>query len=121
MTQSDHRIPGGSAPDGSVLVTAADVGQAIELAVSTLRELPPAAWDGKAGAREWDRWETVEHLCDAVFSYAVQLAPATPPRDGDVPSRCESRRPGGPDNAIYADRAAGPPDCCRCLRPAAGC
>lgn len=36
---------------------------------------------------------------------AVQLAPTTPPLDGEVPFRWESRRAGGPANA---DRAAGP-------------
>ena len=51
--------------DGLLPVTADDVGQAVQLAVSTLREVPPAAWDGRAGSLEWDCWETIEHLCDA--------------------------------------------------------
>lgn len=89
-------------------VTADDLDQAVQLAVTTLREAPQAAaWDGKAGSLDWDCWETAEHLSDALFSYAVSLGPRTPPRSRDVPFACESRRPGGPDNAVHADRAAG--------------
>jgi hypothetical protein len=89
-------------------MTADDLDRAGQLAGAVLREAPPAAWDGKAGSLEWDCWETAEHLSDALFSYAVTLGPRTPPLNGDVPFASESRRPGGPDTAIYADRAAGP-------------
>ncbi|MEV6839652.1 hypothetical protein AB0N17_35025 [Streptomyces sp. NPDC051133] len=89
-------------------VTADDLGLAVRLAVTVLREAPPAAWEGKAGSLEWDCWETVEHLSDDLFAYAAQLGPSTPPLDGEVPFVWESRRPGGPANAIHADRAAGP-------------
>jgi len=92
---------------GRLPVTANDVDQAVQLAVAALREAPPAAWDGKAGSLEWDCWETVEHLSDDLFVYAAQLGPRTPPLDGHVPFVWESRRPGGPGNAIHADRAAG--------------
>jgi hypothetical protein len=89
-------------------VTADDLDLAVRLAVTVLREAPPAAWDGKAGSLEWDCWETVEHLGDDLFTYAVQLGPRTPPLDGVVPFVWESRRPGGPANAVHADREAGP-------------
>ncbi|MFI6774019.1 hypothetical protein [Nocardia sp. NPDC050412] len=89
-------------------VTAEDLHLAVQLAVAALREAPAAAWDGKAGSLEWDCWETVEHLSDDLFAYAVQLAPATPPLESEVPFLWESRRPGGPANAVHADRAAGP-------------
>ncbi|WP_405808671.1 hypothetical protein OG729_28335 [Streptomyces sp. NBC_00210] len=92
---------------GRLPVTADDVDQAVQLAVAALREAPPAAWDGKAGSLEWDCWETVEHLSDDLFVYAAQLGPRTPPLDGHVPFVWEGRRPGGPGNAIHADRAAG--------------
>ncbi|GAA2078746.1 hypothetical protein GCM10009801_35860 [Streptomyces albiaxialis] len=81
----------------------------MRLAVATLREAPAAAWEGQAaGALEWDCWETVEHLADDLFAYAVQLGLRTPPLDRDVPFLWESRRPGGPANAVHADRTAGP-------------
>lgn len=89
-------------------VTADDLDLAVELAVAALREAPPAAWEAKAGSLEWDCWETVEHLSDDLFAYAAQLALKTPPLDGDVPFVWESRRPGGPANAIHANRKAGP-------------
>ena len=115
MTQDDR-----ATPDGSLPVTADDVSQAIESAVRTLREVPAAAWDGRAGSLEWDCWDTIEHLCDAVFSYAAQLAPPTPPLDGDIPFRYRSRRPGGPDNAIFADREAGPAGLLQVLEASGG-
>ncbi|WP_455358123.1 hypothetical protein [Streptomyces sp. SYSU K21746] len=89
-------------------VTADDVGHAVRLAVTTLREAPAAAWDDTAGSLEWTCWETVEHLSDDLFAYAVQLGPRTPPLTGEVPFVWESRRPGGPANSIHADRSAGP-------------
>ena len=89
-------------------VTPDDLDHAVQLAVATLRAAPPSAWDTPAGTLEWDCWETVEHLSDDLFAYAVQLGPRTPPLTHDVPYVWESRRPGGPFNAIHADRAAGP-------------
>ncbi|NUK13348.1 hypothetical protein HRW18_36485 [Streptomyces lunaelactis] len=89
-------------------VTADDLDQAVQLAVTALQEAPATAWGRKAGTLEWDCWETVEHLSDDLFAYAVQLGPRTPPLDGEVPFVWESRRPGGPGNAVHADRTAGP-------------
>lgn len=89
-------------------VTADDLDRAVQLAVATLQDAPPSAWDLKAGALEWNCWETVEHLSDDLFAYAAQLGPRKPPLDSEVPFVWESRRPGGPANAIHADRAAGP-------------
>ncbi|RCV52549.1 hypothetical protein [Marinitenerispora sediminis] len=95
-------------PPSFPAVTADDVDLAVRLAVERLRTVPPAAWDGRAGPLEWDRWETVEHLGDDLFAYAAQLGPRTPPLDREVPFAWQSRRPGGPANVVYADRAAGP-------------
>lgn len=76
--------------------------------MEVLRGADSAAWDGRAGPLEWDCWETVEHLSDDLFAYAVQLGPTTPPVDGEVPIVWESCRPGGPETTVHADRAAGP-------------
>ncbi|MBW1597029.1 maleylpyruvate isomerase N-terminal domain-containing protein [Streptomyces sp. JJ38] len=92
----------------SVPVTADDVDLAVRLAVAVLGEAPRTAWDAKAGPLEWDCWETIEHLSDDLFAYAVQLGPRTPPLDGEVPIVWESRRPGGPETTIRVDRTAGP-------------
>ncbi|MBF8189944.1 hypothetical protein ITP53_30300 [Nonomuraea sp. K274] len=89
-------------------VTAGDLGDAVRLAVMTLRDVPASAWDGKAGTLEWTCWETVEHLSDDLFAYAAQLGLRTPPLDVYVPFTLESDRPGGPQVSIHADRASGP-------------
>lgn len=89
-------------------VTADDLDLAVQLALEVLRGAPPEAWEEKAGSLEWDCWETVEHLSDDLFAYAAQLGPKAPPLDGEVPFVWESRRAGGPANAIHADRTAGP-------------
>ncbi|MEU3755258.1 hypothetical protein AB0H17_21200 [Streptomyces olivoreticuli] len=88
-------------------VTADDVEEAVRLALVALRTAPDAAWDAPAGTLEWDCWETVEHLTDDLFAYAAQLAPPTPPLDRYVPWRFAAARPGGPGNAVFADRSAG--------------
>ncbi|MFC8131295.1 DinB family protein [Streptomyces sp. NPDC057302] len=89
-------------------VTADDLDRAVQLALAALRDAPPEAWDANAGTLEWDCWETVEHLADDLFAYAAQLGPRKPPLDDEVPFVWESRRPGGPSNAIHANRSAGP-------------
>jgi hypothetical protein len=89
-------------------VTADDVRFAVQLAVAALRAAPAAHWDAMAGSLEWDCWETVEHLSDDLFSYAAQLGPETPPLDGAVPFAWTRRKPSGPANVVFADRAAGP-------------
>ncbi len=101
-------------------VTADDLDQAVRLAVAVLRAVPAAAWDGQAGSLEWDCWETVEHISDALFSYAATLGPRTPPLDADVPFEGERRRPGGPDSAVHANRAAGPAGLVLVLEACAG-
>ncbi|GAB2625867.1 hypothetical protein GCM10027168_67020 [Streptomyces capparidis] len=85
-----------------------DLDLAVGLAVAALGGVPAGAWDERAGSLEWTRWETVEHLADDLFAYAVQLGPAVPPLDREVPFAYGPRRPGGPANAVHADRAAGP-------------
>jgi hypothetical protein len=92
----------------SAPVTAADVEHAVRLSVAALRGAEGADWSVKAGSLEWDCWETVEHLADDLFAYAVQLGPATPPLDTHVPFDWTRRRPGGPANSVFADRKAGP-------------
>ncbi|MBT2367400.1 hypothetical protein J7E88_19345 [Streptomyces sp. ISL-10] len=92
-----------------VPVTVDDLDHAVRLCLDVLGSAPPAAaWDAKAGTLEWDCWETVEHLADDLFAYAVQLGLRTPPLDHDLSFVHDSRRPGGPGNTVYADRAAGP-------------
>ena len=101
-------------------VTADDVSFAVRLAVSTLGEASATAWENSAGSLEWDCWETIEHLSDDLFAYAARMGPASPPLDDRVPFACESRRPGGPRNTIYVDRAAGAPGLLQALEACGG-
>ncbi|MDG4864476.1 hypothetical protein P8605_40655, partial [Streptomyces sp. T-3] len=89
-------------------ITADDIDQAVQLALSTLREAPAEAWGAKAGTLEWTCWDTVEHLADDLFSYASRFGLKSPPQDSEVPFLWEARTPGGPGNAIHADPEAGP-------------
>jgi hypothetical protein len=89
-------------------VAAADVEQAVVLALAAMGPAVAADWHARAGTLNWDRWETIEHMSDDLFSYAAQLGPRNPPLTAPVPFGGESRRAGGPAGAIFADRAAGP-------------
>ncbi len=81
---------------------------AVRLAVAALRGVEDPDWSAQADTLEWDCWETAEHLADDLFSYAAQLAPEHPPVDTHVPFEWRRKKPGGPPNAIFADRDAGP-------------
>ncbi|MEU1215749.1 VOC family protein [Streptomyces sp. NPDC005790] len=86
-------------------VTADDVTLAVRLAVDALAQSPADDWRVPAGSLTWNCWETVEHLSDDLFAYAVQLG--KPSSEGEVPYRWAPEREGGPWNAIFADPAAG--------------
>ncbi|MEO3973997.1 hypothetical protein [Streptomyces sp. CAU 1734] len=90
-------------------VTASDVEYAVRLAVTALRAGEALDWSVAAGSLEWDCRETAEHLADDLFAYAAQLGPAEPPLDTLVPFAFARQRPGGPANAVFADREAGVP------------
>ncbi|MEU9061245.1 VOC family protein [Streptomyces sp. NPDC048430] len=90
-------------------VTADDVTRAVRLAVDTLAESPKDDWRVPAGTLAWDCWETVEHLSDDLFAYAVQLGGRRPPQDREVPYRYAPARAGGPGNSIFANPEAGVP------------
>ncbi|WP_406150168.1 VOC family protein [Streptomyces sp. NBC_01012] len=88
-------------------VTADDVTLAVRLAADTLATSPEADWHIPAGSLTWDCWETVEHLGDDLFAYAVQLGPRTPPLESEVPYRWRADREGGPRNSVFANPEAG--------------
>lgn len=88
-------------------VTADDVTSAVRLAVDTLGQSSAEDWHIPASTLTWDCWETVEHLSDDLFAYAVQLGPRKPPLETEVPYRWAPEREGGPWNAIFADPEAG--------------
>jgi hypothetical protein len=88
-------------------VTPEDLDRAIDAMVAALRTVAERDWHVPAGDLDWDCWETVEHVCDDLFAYAAQLGPKPPPLTGYVPFGHRARRPGGPDETIFADPAGG--------------
>ncbi|MEU4265314.1 MULTISPECIES: VOC family protein [Streptomycetaceae] len=88
-------------------VTADDVAFAVRLAVDTLARSPADDWRVPARSLAWDCWETLEHLSDDLFAYAVQLGPRKPPTGTEVAYRYAAEREGGPANSVFADPAAG--------------
>ncbi|MFJ8862898.1 VOC family protein [Streptomyces sp. NPDC102451] len=88
-------------------VTADDVTLAVRLAVDALAASPVDNWRVPAGSLTWDCWETVEHLSDDLFAYAVQLGPRKPSLETEVPYRWAPEREGGPWNSIFANPEAG--------------
>jgi hypothetical protein len=85
-----------------------DVDAAVRLSLETLGKAVDADWAAPAGTLEWTCWETVEHLADDLFAYAIQLGPRTPSLEREVPLHWWARREGGPANVVFADRTAGP-------------
>ncbi|GHJ38381.1 hypothetical protein [Streptomyces sp. TS71-3] len=106
MTGSGESVTtAGGAPFGPV--TADDLDMAVRLAVEALGEARGSDFHGTARSLEWDRWETVEHIGDACFYYAVQLGSEALSLSGPLPFDWHTLRPDGPHNIIFADRTAG--------------
>ncbi|MDH6143003.1 hypothetical protein P3T35_005031 [Kitasatospora sp. GP30] len=87
---------------------AADLEAAVRTAVGALAPVSAADWSVPAAELSWDCWETIEHLADGLFAYALQLGPARPPLDDFVQLSWRRERPGSPTLAISVDREAGP-------------
>ncbi len=100
MSDAPDRSPGP--------VTAADVTAAVGHAVAALSAASTADWNVPAAGLAWTCWETAEHLCDDLFSYAAQLGPKVPSLEKELPLRWKREYPNGPANAIFVDREAGP-------------
>jgi hypothetical protein len=88
-------------------VTPEDLEYAVDAMVTALRSVAERDWRVPASGLEWDCWETIEHVCDDLFAYAAQLGPKPPSLTRYVPFGHRERRPGGPDETIYADPASG--------------
>ncbi len=100
MSAASDRFPGP--------VTAADVTEAVDHAVAALSAAASADWSVPAAGLVWTCWETAEHLCDDLFSYAAQIGPKAPSLEKVLPLRWKREYPEGPANALFVDREAGP-------------
>ncbi|GAA4967028.1 maleylpyruvate isomerase N-terminal domain-containing protein [Actinoplanes utahensis] len=97
-----------------------DVRLAVSLAVGTLRTATGQDWDRRAGDLEWSVRETVEHIADDLFAYAMQLTPENPPQESYVPFGWRRSRPGAPALTLYAQADAGPDGLLQLLDAAGG-
>lgn len=88
-------------------VTADDVDDVVANAVRALASRADRDWRVAAADLEWDCWETVEHVADDLFAYALQLAPKQPAVNGYLPVAYRVARPGGPVSTVFADPGAG--------------
>ncbi|GID25022.1 hypothetical protein Abr02nite_00050 [Paractinoplanes brasiliensis] len=80
----------------------------VRLALVELEKLGADDWHAKAGDLSWTCWETVEHMADDLFAYAVQLTPAQPSVATHVPYGWQYRREGGPALTVFVESAEGP-------------
>ncbi|MEU8135183.1 maleylpyruvate isomerase N-terminal domain-containing protein [Streptodolium elevatio] len=120
---ADSLAPSATDGDGTsrVPVSAGDVEYAVSLAIAAFRRAPADAdWSAKAGALDWDCWETAEHLADDLFAYAGQIAAPTPPVTHYVPFVYTYPREGGPGNTVMVDREADPEAVFEVLEATAG-
>ncbi|MFF5079472.1 hypothetical protein ACFY36_20645 [Actinoplanes sp. NPDC000266] len=85
-----------------------DVTRAVSLAIDTLSKATTSDWTVPAGPLTWTCWETAEHMADDLFTYAAQLAPATPSTTTYVRFGWQHRRPGGPGLTVFVDPEDGP-------------
>ncbi|WP_327292628.1 DinB family protein [Streptomyces sp. NBC_01198] len=99
MTSAAERAPGP--------VTADDVDLAVRLSVTALQAAPDSGWDKAAGSLQWTCWQTVEHLADDLFAYALQLGPRVPSLTTHVPATWRRETAGGPASTIFVDRGEG--------------
>ena len=101
-------------------VTAEDVGQAVALAATTLRTAVARDWHVAAGGLTWTCWETIEHIADDLFTYAVQVASENTPPTSHVPVGWRRGRPGGPALTVYAEEGTGPEGLVQVLEASGG-
>lgn len=88
-------------------VTGDDVTLGVNLLRRAFADVPDSAWRVPAGSLRWNCWETLEHLIDDLFSYAIQVAASDPPRDDTVPFDYRAARTGGPMNSLFLQPKAG--------------
>jgi hypothetical protein len=84
------------------------VERAVALTVTALREAPDKAWSNQAGPMEFNCWDTLDHLNNGLFSYALRLSPPVPYVEGGVPILWDRPGPAELARPIVCDRADGP-------------
>lgn len=90
-------------------VTADDLADVAAASDAAPRAAPADAdWWQPAHGLSWTCWETVEHLADDYFYYAVELGRPGGPGTNYLPIEDTARGEGGPRNTVRVDPEAGP-------------
>jgi len=84
-------------------VTAHDLERCVDEAAAVLLSIAGQDWHVPAKGVRWSCWESIEHVADNFFSYALQLGPKPPPRDGYVKVVVRPQRKGGPASTVFAE------------------
>jgi hypothetical protein len=98
-------VPASESP--AAPVTPDDIDNVVARAITLLAPAADRGWHVPAGSLSWTCWETIEHMADDLFAYAMQLAPKDPPMAGHTPVAWRRHRDGGPASTIFADPAGG--------------
>lgn len=77
-------------------VTAQNLERCVDEAAVALLSVADRDWCVPVKGVRWSCWESVEHVADNLFSYALQLGPKPPPRRGYVKVVVRPQRRGGP-------------------------
>jgi Mycothiol maleylpyruvate isomerase N-terminal domain len=91
------------------VITADDLRKSVADAVAALETVVDTDWDVRALDSEWDCRETIDHIADDLFAYAVQLGPRPTPQESYLPFAYTIKHEGGPALSVWADPAAGNP------------
>jgi hypothetical protein len=87
------------------LITIDDFVAVLDHAVVSMGGATDRDWGAAAGTLEWSCWETVDHVIDCVFSYAVQVAAGAP--DGWLPLELHPLPTATPTALVDALRTVG--------------
>lgn len=54
-------------------MTSDELATLADFSMDALGEVVDGDWSSKAGVLEWSCWQTVDHMIDCIFSYAMQI------------------------------------------------
>ena len=54
-------------------MTSDELAALADFSIDALTEVVDADWSTRAGVLEWSCWQTVDHMVDCLFSYAMQI------------------------------------------------
>jgi hypothetical protein len=89
------------------VITADDLRDALAAAAASLESVVDQDWHVPARDSDWDCWETIDHVADDLFAYAVQLGPRPTPKDGYLGFAYTIKHEGGPALSVWTDPAKG--------------